>query len=71
MGGSGGWGVGWVGMGSGGVGKVPRISPEVSENFPGIFGDNRKLQRDIVQRRNKISTHGLYVCTKMILCIRS
>ena len=47
-------------MGSGVVGKVPRISPEVSENFPGIFGDNRKLQRDIVQRRNKNSTHGLY-----------
>ena len=37
MGGSGGWGVGWVGMGSGGVGKFPRILPEVSENFPGIF----------------------------------
>ena len=47
-------------MGSGGVGKFPRIFSEFFENFPGIFRDNRKLQRDIVQPQNKISTHGLY-----------
>ena len=47
MGGSGGWGVRWVGMGSGGVG-VSGSFREISWNFPRIFGDNRKLQRDIV-----------------------
>ena len=46
MGGSGGWGVGWVGMGSGGVGvagnfrefsrKFPRTFLEFSENFRGL-----------------------------------
>ena len=48
--------MGWMGVSSGGVGKSPRIFPEVSENCRGL----RKLQRDIIQRQNTISKYGLY-----------
>ena len=40
--------------------NFPGSFRELSWNFPRIFGDYRKLQRDIVQRQNKISTQGLY-----------
>ena len=55
--------MGRVDGGWGGWGWVVGVSGnfrEFSRKFPRVFGDYRKLQRDIVQRQNKISTHGLY-----------
>ena len=68
MGGSGGWGVGWVGMGSGGVGKFPRIFPEVSENFPGIFREFSGITGNfnVTLCNGKIKFRHT-ACTKIIL----
>ena len=44
--GVGGW-VGWVGMGSGGVGKFPRIYPELSENFLELSENFRGLPENL------------------------